>query len=136
MSGARYTRSGLIPGGHTSDALARRDAAIEKIREMLAEKRMSALEVTGKLGVSDSTAYGWLTYMKDLGEAHQVDAPGGRKLWALGRDPVTSEIEGVDDDAPKAWIVPARQVGMWCDALVAALFGPAAAQPTMTQQGQ
>lgn len=127
MSGAPYTRSGLVPGGHIAEVIARRDAALEQIRELLAEKSMSALDIATKLGVSARTAYGWLMYMKDLGEAHQVDVPDqrGRKLWALGRDPVTSEIEGVDDDRPRAWIVPARQVGMFRHWMDVALFGPA-----------
>jgi hypothetical protein len=43
----------------------------------------------------------------------------------LGRDPVTSGIEGVDDDAPCAEVVLACQVGMWRDELGAVLFGPA-----------
>lgn len=126
MSGA-YTRSGIVAGGHTADAIARRDAAIEQIRTMLTEKRMSALDVAAQLGVSTSTAYGWLMYMKDLAEVHQVDEPDhrGRKLWVLGRDPLTSGIEGIDDDAPRAWIVPARQVGMFRHWMDEALFGPA-----------
>lgn len=134
MAGARYNRSGLVAGGHTSETIARREAGIEQIRAMLAEQRMSVFDVAAQLGVSDSTAYGWLTYLKDLGEAHQEDAPGGRKLWVFGRDPVTSEVEGCDDDAPRAWIVPARQVGMQRHWMDVALFGPAQAQP-MIQQG-
>lgn len=125
MSGARYSRSGLVAGGHTAEVIARRDEAVEQIKVMLAEQRMPALEVAAQLGVPMGTAYGWLTYMKDLGEAHQVDAPGGRKLWAPGRDPVTSEVEGVDEHAKRAWIVPARQVGMFRHWMDVALFGPA-----------
>jgi hypothetical protein len=125
MGGARYTRSGLIPGGHTVDMIARRDEAVEQIKLLLADQRMSALDVAGSLSVSASTAYGWLVYMKDLGEAHQLDAPGGRKMWALGRDPVTSEVEGVDEHAQRAWIVPARQIGMFRHWMDVALFGPA-----------
>lgn len=127
MAGARYTRTGLLPGSHTIDAIARREAGIEQIRLLLAEQSMPTAQVAAPLGVSINTAYGWLTYLKDLGEAHQVEVPGGggRKLWALGRDPVTAPSGELDDDDRRAWIVPARQVGMkrhWMDE---ALFGPA-----------
>lgn len=115
------------PAPASANMLARRDAGLEQIRELLAEKPMSAGDLAAQLGVSMHTAYGWLVYMRDLGDAHQVDMPDhrGRKLWALGRDPVTSGIEGVDDDAPKAWIAPARQIGMFRHWMDVALFGPA-----------
>jgi hypothetical protein len=109
----------------SAEMIARRDEALEQIRLMLTDQRMSALDVATALAEPAPTVYGWLVYMRDLGEAHQVAAPGGRKLWVLGRDPVTSEIEGVDENAQRAWIVPARQVGMFRHWMDVAFFGPA-----------
>ena len=124
MVGA-YTRSGLVPGGHTGDQVARRATAIEKIRELLAEKPMSNMDLAVALGIPPRTVYGYLNYLQAVDEAYQLDAPDsrGRKVWVLD-DEQESVDAAVAQHAQRAWIVPARQLGMPRDPLVAALFGP------------
>jgi predicted HTH transcriptional regulator len=97
-----------------------RDARLEHLLKMLAERRMSGPEVAEALGVSRPTAHEYLRRLESTYEAKRAverDA-SGRQLWML-----TTEKEF----SSPATIVPARQVGMWRDALVAALFGPASA---------
>ena len=50
-----------------------------------------------------------------------------RELWELGEDPTLPSPDELLDQsfAQRRSAVPARQVGMWRDYLVAALFGPA-----------
>lgn len=124
----RYNRSGVMAGAHTSDQIARRAAAIERLRKLLAEWPRSAYELAARLELPSSTVYGYLRTLQDLGEARQttgVDARG-RKLWAADEQAPAEAAEKVKaEHASRAWVVPARQVGMprhWMDV---ALFGPA-----------
>jgi hypothetical protein len=127
----------LIPGGHTADQIARRDAAIERLREALAEKPLSRAELAVVLGIPARTVYGYLCSLQEVGEVYQMDHTDekGRKVWALDNAQHAASSRGADEHQKRAWIVPARQMGMprhWMDV---ALFGPAAAQPLTIQQG-
>lgn len=136
MSGA-YTRSGIVAGGHTADQLARRDAAMDRIRELLTEKPQSRAELAAVLGIPSGTVYGYLCSLQEMDEVYQMDHTDekGRKVWAAdGAAQQAGASRGAAEHTKRAWIVPARQMGMPRDPLVAALFGPAAVQP-MIQQG-
>jgi hypothetical protein len=120
-------RNPTTPKGGLSNAekVRIRDEAIDKIRPLLAEKRMCVADIASHLGLAEGTTYGYLRFMAELGEARrsgEIDE-GNRHLWELGRE----EFDGEDPDPQRhgAWIAPARQMGMWRDPLVAALFGPA-----------
>lgn len=128
MSSATYTRGGIIPGGHTADQVARRAEAIEKIRKLLPERPMTNLELAVRLNIPARTVYGYLCHLQDLGEAYQMNATDsrGRKTWAMDDDAQqVAAGRAAAEHAQRAVIVPARQVGMPRDGLVAALFGPA-----------
>lgn len=109
----------------------RRTAACARIRELLAVKPMSVgalaadLTRTLKVTVSTGTVYGYLRFMAELGEARRAGKPGVRQpLWELGQEAQQHlEIYNMRPHGPV--IVPAVQVGMQRDDLVAALFGPA-----------
>lgn len=122
MSGAHQS---LIPGDHTADQIARRDAALVRIRELLAEKPHSRVDLAFALGIPSGTVYGYLCQMQELDEVYQLDHTDekGRKLWAVegGKAPSRGAVE----HQKRAWIVPARQMGMQRHWMDVALFGPA-----------
>lgn len=120
-----------------AEKVSRRDAAIERIGEMLAEKPRTVIEMAADLSIPWNTVYGYMRFMQEVGDAHQTgEFDGGRReFWAAGRANQGEVLETLDANPRRAWIVPARQMGMPRDPLVAALFGPAATQP-MIQQGQ
>jgi predicted ArsR family transcriptional regulator len=127
MSGA-YTRSGIVAGGHTSDQVALRSAAIEDVRALLKDKPQSCFDLSAALGIPSSTIYGYLATLQDMGEVYQMDAfdDRGRKTWAIdnaAQQVATGRAQA--EHSRRAWIVPARQVGMKRDPLIEALFGPA-----------
>jgi predicted ArsR family transcriptional regulator len=127
MSGA-YTRSGLVAGGHTVDQVARRAAAIDKIRELLAETPMTNVELAVKLNLPARTVYGYLCHLQDMGEAYQMEGTDGRgrKTWAMDDDAQQVATDRAQaEHARRAWVVPARQVGMQRHWMDVALFGPA-----------
>jgi hypothetical protein len=127
MSGA-YTRSGIIPGGHTHEQVARREAAIQKIRDVLTKRPMTAIELAVYIDLPTRTVYGYLARLQDLGEAYQMDGTDerGRKTWAMDDDAQKIAADrAANEHSKRAWITPARQMGMkrhWMDE---ALFGPA-----------
>jgi len=94
-----------------------RDERLDQLLALLAERRMTGPDIAEALGVSRPTAHEYLRRLQAAGEVRPTQERDrrGRQLWM-----VTSEQEF----ASPAKIVPARQVGMWRDALVAALFGP------------
>lgn len=125
MCGAHHS---LIPGGHTADQIARRDAALVRIRELLAEKPRSRVDLAVALGIPPGTVYGYLCQMQELDEAYQMEHTDekGRRVWAADSDTEQAGNSRAHAEHQKrAWIVPARQMGMLRDPLVAALFGPA-----------
>jgi hypothetical protein len=108
-----------------AEKLRRRDAACVRIREMLAAQQMSVGAIAADLGLNTGTVYGYLGFMAELGEVRRAVVPGARRpLWELGvEDPAKLDVHGMRPQG--AVIVPAVQVGMRRDGLVAALFGPA-----------
>jgi len=118
----------LIPGGHTADQIARRDAAIERLRELLAEKPLSRAELAVALGMPTRTVYGYLCSLQEVGEVYQMDHKDekGRAVWALEEDPQQAGVSrAAAEHQKRAWIVPARQIGMHRHWMDVALFGPA-----------
>jgi hypothetical protein len=117
----RTTKGGLS----NAEKLRRRDEAVDRIRELLALKKMAVVHVAGALGIGEGTAYGYLRFMAELGEARRSGKhdEANRQLWELGREAFDGETP--EHDAQSAWVVPARQMGMQRDPLVEALFGPA-----------
>jgi hypothetical protein len=97
---------------------AERDARLERLLELLAVQRMSGPDIAEALGISRPTASEYLRRLEATGDARRTLERDncGRELWMIGSG---------EEFASPARIVPARQVGMWRDALVAALFGPA-----------
>lgn len=117
----------IIPGvgrpGCSAEKRAMRTACVVRIREVLADGPMSTFDVKKALGVSSSATYAALNFMHN--ELREVRRSGQRDekravLWELGEDLTLAAA-----DQQQTRTVPARQVGMWRDNLVAALFGPA-----------
>lgn len=128
MGGARYVRGGIVAGGHTGDQVARRAANIERVRELLADKPMSSVELAVCVGVPTTTMNGYLYHLADLGEVRRVSGGERRtKSWAADEQSIEESAEKAKSEhALRARIVRASQVGMQRDSLVQALFGPAA----------
>jgi AraC-like DNA-binding protein len=112
-----------------AEMIALREQVLERIRALLAERQMAVADIAGQLGLKRPTVYRYMCYLDEMGEAHRTVMQGGRQpeMWAAGRAPLqeatAEELEEVEPS--RAWIVPARQIGMQRDPLVAALFGPA-----------
>lgn len=111
----------------TKEKLELREQAVRQIIVMLEQKPVTPVDVAEALGLHKATAYAHLRYMAENRQARRSGKydESRRELWALGEElPPPDEV--LDDCiAPKRPIVPARQVGMWRDGLVAALFGQA-----------
>jgi len=115
------------PGATEKRAL--RAASVVRIRELLAGGPLTVIAIAADLGVSNSGAYAFLRYMAhDLREVRKVDHQDekGRDLWELGEDPMLPTPDELLDAsfAQRKKAVPARQIGLPRDPLVAALFGP------------
>lgn len=110
-----------------AEKLSRRDAAIERIAELLAEKQRTVIDLAAELSIPWNTVYGYMRFMQEVGDAHQTGYFDSkrREFWAAGRAKPGGEANVPDECVQRAWIVPARQMGMLRDPLVAALFGPA-----------
>lgn len=124
----RFSRAGIIPGGHTATQAARREAAMKQVRELLAQKPRSAFDLSAVLHLPASTIYGYLRAMDGIGEVYQMDGVDGRgrKTWAinLNWDPSKDE-KALAEHVNRARIVKAEQEGRQRDPFLAALFGPA-----------
>lgn len=115
-------------GGRLEDQAARRAAAIEQVRTLLAAQPLSCSDVATQLGMPSNTIYRYLCLMEEVGEVYRLEGHdgNGRKIWALdSEDHQAATDRAHAEHARRAWIVPARQVGMWRDSLDVALFGPA-----------
>jgi hypothetical protein len=112
-----------------AEKVSRRDRAIVRIGELLAEKHRTVVDLAAELSIPWNTVYGYLRFMQEVGDAHQTGRFAGdrREFWAAGPVHPGEPVESLDDSPRNAWIVPARQMGMPRDPLVAALFGPAQA---------
>lgn len=123
MNGA-YTHKGIVAGGHTGDQVARRAAAVDRVHQLLGERPMTAYDVAEQLGMRPRTVYGYLRQMQDEGfvrKTGQADAHG-RDLWTQDASGVQADMS---EHGRRAWIVPARQIGMQRHWMDEALFGPA-----------
>lgn len=113
-----------------TEKLAAREAAVEQIKVLLAQRRMCAAEIADELNLVKTTAFAYLRYMAvQLRVARRAGAQDEQKreLWELGEDPTLPSPEELLDQsfAQRNATVPARQLGMWRDPLVAAIHGPA-----------
>ena len=109
---------------------AARAEAVAKITESLAEGPKTMAELLDVVKCLRPTMANYMRYMhKKLRVIHMTGAYRNRgELWALGEDKTlpTSDEQLDSLFAVKRGCAPARQMGMWRDPLVAALFGPAA----------
>jgi hypothetical protein len=110
-----------------AEKVARRDIAIERITEMLAVSPRTVIGMAAELDIPWNTVYGYMRFMQEVGDAHQTGRfdGGRRELWAAGRAKPGQEVDVPDDNPRRAWITPARQVGMFRHWMDEALFGPA-----------
>lgn len=101
-----------------------REQGVKLIEQMLeARGTIKRQEIIDELGVHPVTATSWLCHMhKDLRIiSRSKRRADGTIDWMLGEDKTLPAAEVEESRS----VVPARQVGMWRDALVAAFFGPA-----------
>lgn len=110
-----------------SQQLVRRAECLERIPRLLQQGHKTAAEIGQILEVHPSTAFAYLHFLAH--ELHTVrksrDTKCGSALWELGADPALTAVTSKNTGAPQRSVVPAQQLGMWRDWLVAALFGPA-----------
>lgn len=110
-----------------AEKIARREEAIVRIREMLAVRRRTVIDMAAEMNIPWNTVYGYMRFMQEVGDAHPTGefAQGRREFWAAGRGKPREGAAAPDCSQRRAIVKPAQQVGMARDALVAALFGPA-----------
>lgn len=112
--------------------MATRAASVARIKELLADGPKTAGELAQvlaeELQVVRATVFGYLRHMhKGERSIRTAEDPRGRAaVWILGADPALPDPDEALDRsfARRCSMVPARQVGMPRDPLVAALFGP------------
>jgi hypothetical protein len=122
MSRAHLIQDDGPRGRSVAEIVEQRDAALARIRTMLAEKPVTVHDVCVALGVARGAAYRYLKHLAVDDEAHptrKFDAKR-RELWAAGAG--QDKRKGAE---VKIATVPAQQMGVQRDPLVAALFGPA-----------
>lgn len=115
------------------EQLATRAASVARIKELLAVEPRTAAELSqvlaSELQVTRTTVFGYLRHMHKTERSIRLagETRGRAELWELGADPaLPAPDEALDRSfARKCATVPARQVGMEREPLVAALFGPA-----------
>lgn len=126
MSGAPLLQRRVRVALSNAEKVARRAAAIDRIRELLTEKRMSAYDLAAVLGLSSGLVYDFLRSMAEIGVARRSGSydAGRRELWELGaEEPSKLEVHAMRPHG--AVIVPAVQLGVKRDPLDVAFFGPA-----------
>jgi len=128
-------RGPVQPGalGSRQEQQAARAAGVARVKELLAHQPMTGPQLASvlleELKVVQSTVLGYLRHMQK--SERSIRPAGGMRgraeLWTLGADPALPDPDEVLDRmfAAKRATVPACQVGMWRDPLVAAMFGPA-----------
>lgn len=113
------------------EQLAARAAAVAKVLELLQDGPKTAAELLAEVDGLRPTFSNWLNHMhKKLRLIRMTGEYRNRgELWELGADPAVPDPDDELDAliAPKRGVHPAKQIGMFRDPLVAALFGPAAA---------
>lgn len=98
-----------------------RDHYVPLIKAMLERGPAARGDIAAELGLNPNTLTIYLRYMhQTLGIIRRGPVAGNNSFrWELGEDPALAyQIEKGDQRT-----VPARQVGMWRDVMVAALFG-------------
>lgn len=107
--------------------IARREDSIQQIRDALTEGAMTVGDIAERFGAPEGTIYGHMVHMEKQGTAHRTGRRDSRRrvLWAVGPKPAASPAAEQEEAMFGSRTVPARQVGMWRDYMVAALFGPA-----------
>lgn len=128
-------RGPVQPGslGSKQEQMAARAASMARVKELLAAQPMTAAELAralvNELKIVQPTALGYLRHMHKAERSIRPtgETRGRAELWTLGTDPTLADPDEVLDRmfAAKRATVPACQVGMWRDPLVAAMFGPA-----------
>jgi hypothetical protein len=121
-------REGSLSRSPRSLMLARRDAACTRILVLLKAGPTSAAALSEVLSLTIPTTSAYLRYMAiDLRSVRRIGARDElkRELWALGEDVMMPTRDQLMDSSfeQRRRTVPAKQVGMWRDGLVAALFG-------------
>jgi hypothetical protein len=111
--------------------------ALDAIRAVIKSgDAFATAEIGNAIGRGRSAIGPYLRYMAERGEIHCLPASGNALLWKKGPAPLCAageldydEVEETVDPAPlKRKVEAARQIGMWRDSLVAALFGDAGQQ--------
>lgn len=113
-----------------AEKLAFRDKCVARILGLLKAGPKTAAEVSLAVGIHPSTAFAYLYYIeRDLRQVRKSGAYNGRgALWELGANPLFGSTHSYNmNSEPTRRTVPATQVGMWRDPLVAWLFGSAPA---------
>lgn len=105
---------------------ARREAAIKRIGELLAEKPMLVTDIALQLGMVRDTVSNYMTDMEALGLAHRTGKRvGAGMVWAAGEKPAQVERPEEEEAEPAVKSVPAVQEGRQRHWMDVALFGPA-----------
>jgi hypothetical protein len=104
---------------------------VKEIEQLMAERGLVTRElICDELGLNPNTASAYLRHMhKDLRMIQRLQERKGisRVQWKLGEDFALVAMDDEIERGAKQHTVPARQIGMCRDSLVAALFGPALA---------
>jgi hypothetical protein len=100
-----------------------RAAFLKRIQKLLNVQPLTTDELNKELGLERYTLVSYLRYMRKEQRLIRQLADG---KWEMGEDPALPSVDADDGEGAKQQhVVPARQVGMRRDVLVAALFGPA-----------
>lgn len=119
-------------------------ARLDEILEFIGSQPLpTSKDVVALIGMSTSHTYVYLRHLEEIGKIHRIPAKVGLTQWAVGasapikarkrtgpRPKTQAELDAEIDRrmGVKRKFMPAQQVGMVRDALIAALFGPAGAQ--------
>lgn len=132
MANKSFRKSG--PGVKNA-AIALRAENCARILVILSKGPMISANISAAAGLSQQACYCCLRYMRD--SLHQIHADQrdslGRNYWTLGTGdaPLRKRSKQAAVIVPpdhRRVIVPARQMGMVRDGLLAAFFGPAGEQ--------
>lgn len=122
MSRAHHTQDDGPRGRSVAEIIEQREAALTRVRAMLAEKPVTVHDVCIALGVARGAGYRLLKHLAVEDEAHPTRKfdRKRREYWASGAG--LDKRKGAE---VKIMAVRAEQVGVQRGPLVAALFGPA-----------
>lgn len=125
MSRAHLIQDDGPRGRSVAEIIERREAALARVRTMLAAGPVTAHAVCVELGMARGAGHRLLKHLAVDGEAHPTRTfdQKRRELWAAGAGELPQKLsKGV---VRAVTTVPAQQLGARRDDLVAALFGPA-----------